>query len=180
MAGLLQLEQRRLGVSKARADAVKISGKAAAPGARRAEPVCRRPGRWHGPCSPISAVIARKMRRGLGLFLFDQPYQLVVLLDGLERLQVDRLPAGAGAMDHAGNAPLMLRLYRYDETLPAYGDQIFLGAAAFAESAQGAAQALFDHTLLALDLPADPAQIGRSVVAERAIGVQARAEGTRR
>jgi hypothetical protein len=107
---------------------------------------------------------------GLGLFFFDQPDQLVVLLDGLERLQVNRLAAGAGAMHHSGNAPLMLRLDRDDEALPAYGDQIFLGAAAFREPAQGAAQALFNRSLLALDLAADPPQIGRRVVAQRAIG----------
>ena len=73
----------------------------------------------------------------------------------------------------------MLRFNRNDEALPAYGDQIFLRAAAFRESAQGVAQAVFNHFLLALDLPADTAQIGGRVVTQRAIGVQARAERTR-
>ncbi len=64
------------------------------------------------PCSPISARHGQEDAPGLGLFFFDQPHQLVVLLDGLERLQVNRLAARTGAMHHAGNAPLMLRLDR--------------------------------------------------------------------
>ncbi len=41
-----------------------------------------------------------------------------------------------------------------------------------------AAQALFDHSLLALDLPANTAQFGRRVIAQRAIGIKARTQRT--
>ena len=68
-------------------------------------------------------------------------------------------------MHYSGNAPLMLRFDRDDEALPADGDQIFLGASPFGQPAQRAAQALFNRSLLALDLAADTPQISRGVVA---------------
>jgi membrane carboxypeptidase/penicillin-binding protein len=53
----------------------------------------------------------------------------------------------------------MLRFDGNDKALAAYGDQIFLGTSAFGQLAQSAAQALFNRSLLALDLAADTPQI---------------------
>ncbi len=44
----------------------------------------------------------------LGLLVLQQPHQFVVLLDGLQRLDEHRLPAGAGAVDHALHAAFLL------------------------------------------------------------------------
>ena len=96
VAGLLEVEHRRRRVSEAGAYAVKLGGKS---------PSCLQPidlgqgGRTLGDGVGLEAYLpghGQEDAHGLGLFFFDQPHQLVVLLDGLERLQVDRLPARTG------------------------------------------------------------------------------------
>ena len=93
MAGLLEVEHRRRRVGKAGAYAVKLGGKSSS---------CLQPidlgqgGRALGDGVGLEADLPRHGQEdapGLGLFFFDQPHQLVVLFDGLERLQVDRLAA---------------------------------------------------------------------------------------
>jgi hypothetical protein len=59
----------------------------------------------------IAADLARERDKdamNLGLLFFDEADQLVVLLDGFERLDVDRLAGRAGAVDDAGDAALEL------------------------------------------------------------------------
>ena len=63
----------------------------------------------------------------LGLLFLDEADQFVVLFDGLERLDVNRLPRGAGAVDHAADAPLELAADGNDEAVAADGDKVFLG-----------------------------------------------------
>ena len=95
-------------------------------------------------CLRLARDLARHLHEDamdLGLLLIEQADQLVVLLDGLERLNVDRLAAAAGAVHHAGNAPLPLRFHRDDEALAADGDQVFLRRAFTGESAQRLPQA---------------------------------------
>ncbi len=65
----------------------------------------------------------------LRLFFLDEAHQLVVLLDGLQRLDVDGLARRACAVDHAGNLPLQLRANGNDEAVAADGDEVFLGRA---------------------------------------------------
>ena len=77
----------------------------------------------------------------LGLLFFDQADQFVVLLDGFERLDVNRLARGAGAVNHAGDAALQLGADGNDEAVAADGDEVFLRCAFRAELAQGGAQA---------------------------------------
>ena len=115
----------------------------------------------------------------LGLLFFDQAHQFVVLLDGFQRLDVNRLPRGAGAVNHAADAPLQLGADGNDEAVAANGDEVFLGCAVLGELAQGGAQAFFDEPLLALLLAADAAQLGRGVVGQRAVGLNGALDGSR-
>src|ERR1700732_2949870 len=84
----------------------------------------------------------------LGLFFFEQADEFVVLLDGFERLDVDRLPGRAGAVDDPGNFALLLGLDGDDEAVAADGDEVILSLAVAGEPAQGGAQGLLDDPLL--------------------------------
>ena len=109
----------------------------------------------------------------LGLLVFEQAHQFVVQLDGLQRLDVYRLAAGAGAVHHARHAALELRLHRNDKALAANRDQVFLRRALAGEAAQRRAQAALDRALLSLHLAADAPQFGRSIVGQRAVRADA-------
>ena len=92
----------------------------------------------------VAAHLARERDKdamNLGLLFFDQADQLVVLLDGFERLDVDRLPRRTGAVDHARDAPLELAAHGNDEAVAANGDEVFLRGAFAGELAQRGAQA---------------------------------------
>ncbi len=179
MARLRELKHRRRRIGKPRTYACKLGGKAS-PSLQAIQLGQNRRALCDGMgLHPNLPRHGQKNAPGLGLFFFDQPHQFVILLDGLERLQVDRLPARRSAMHHSGNAPLMLRLDRDHETLPADSDQVLLRAASFRKTAQGTAQALFDHSLLAFHLPPDAPQIGGRIIAQRAIGIEARPQRTR-
>jgi len=104
------------------------------------------------------------------LFFFEKADQLVVLLDGFERLDVDRLPGGACSVDNAGDATLLLGLDGDDEAVAADGDEVVLRLVVGGEPAQGGAQALFDDALLALLFVSDAGKLGACVVGERAVG----------
>ena len=105
-----------------------------------------------------------------GLLVFEQPHQIVVQLNGFERFEIDGLAAGASAVNDALYATLDLALDGNDEALATYGDQVVLGAAAFGQTPQCGAQAVFNGALLPFHLAADAPQLGRSIVGERAIG----------
>src|ERR1700719_2341136 len=100
----------------------------------------------------------------LRLLFIEQADEFVVLLDSLQRFDEYGLSGGRRTVDDAGNLAFELRFDRDDEAVAADGDEVFLGAAAFAQAAQGFAQALFDGTVLAFDRSADTAELGRRVV----------------
>ncbi len=106
----------------------------------------------------------------LGLLFIEQADELVVLLDGFKRFDEYGLSGRRRTVDDAGHLAFELGFDRDDESVAADGDEIFLGAAAFAQAAQRFAQALFDCTVLAFHRPADAAELGRCVVVEAAIG----------
>ncbi len=110
----------------------------------------------------------------LGLLLVEQADEFVVLLDRLERLDIYGLAAAAGAVHHTRDAALELCLHRDDEALAANRDEVFLRRALAGEAAQRLAQAALDGALLPLDLAADAAQIGRGIVIQGAVRVDAR------
>ena len=179
MACLRELQHRRCCVGKPWTNAVKL-GRETSP---RLQPIQLRQDR-RSLCDGVGlhSDLARHGQEdapGLGLLFFDQPHQLVILLDGLERLQVDRLPTRRRAMHHPGNAPLILRLDRDHETFSPNRDQVFLRAAALRKTPQRTAQAFLDHSLLPFHLPPDAPQIRRRIIAQRAIGIEARTQRTR-
>src|SRR5580698_10762258 len=106
----------------------------------------------------------------LSLFFIEQADQFIVLLDGLERLDKNGLSTGAGAMNYALDAPLLLDLHRDYETLAANGDQFVLNGAAFGEPPQVAAQRFLNLATLFFHLAADAREIGRSFVVQSAVG----------
>ena len=73
-------------------------------------------------------------------------------------------------MDDAGDLALELGFDGDDEALAADGDEIVLGAAAFAEAAERFAEALFDGAVLAFHGAADAAELGGGIVVEGAVG----------
>ena len=113
----------------------------------------------------------------LGLLFFDEADEFVVLLDGFERLDVDGLAGGAGAVDDAGDAALEFAADGNDEAVAANGDEVFLRGAFDGELAQRGAEGLFDDALLAFLLAADAVELGRGVVGEGAVGLDFALDG---
>ena len=91
----------------------------------------------------------------LNQFFFQQAHQFVVLFDRLQRLNEDRLPAGARSVDYALHAAFLLDLYGDDETFAADGDELVLHRAAFGEAAQISAQRFLNRAALPFDLAAN-------------------------
>ena len=75
----------------------------------------------------------------LGLFFVEQADELVILLDGFERLDENGLPAGACAVDYSLDAALLLDFDGDHEALAANGDQLVLHGATFRQTAEIAA-----------------------------------------
>src|SRR5579862_648130 len=100
----------------------------------------------------------------LGLLLFEQPDELVVLLDGFERLHVDRLTRGTRAVHHARNAALELGSNRNDKPVASNGDDLVLCGTVAGKLTQRGTERLFNGALLAFLLAADAAQLWRSIV----------------
>ena len=78
-----------------------------------------------------------------GLFL-GQPHQLVVQVDGFERLDEQRVAAGAGAVDHAVQLAALPGDDRHHEALVADGDELLLQDAFFAVRFQEALERFLD------------------------------------
>ena len=112
----------------------------------------------------------------LGEFFFQQADEFVVLLDGFEGLDEDGLAAGAGAVDYALHAALLLDFDGDDEAFAADGDEFVLHGAAFGEAAQISAQRFLDGAALLFDFAADAGEFGRGFVFERAVGLDLVAE----
>ncbi len=96
-----ELQHRRRRVGKPRTYALELGGKTS-PGLQTVDLGQNR--RALGDRMGLHPNLSRHRQKnptGLSLFFLDQPHQLVVLLNGLERLQVNRLPAGGSAMHHA-------------------------------------------------------------------------------
>ena len=76
----------------------------------------------------------------LSLLFLQQSHELVILLNGFQRLDKDGLPARTRAVNYTLHPPLLLGLYGYNETLTPNGDQFLLNRSAFGQSAQICAQ----------------------------------------
>ena len=95
----------------------------------------------------------------LSLLFFNEAHEFVVLLDGFERLNIDCLPGGTGAVDDAADAPLQLGTDGNNEAVAANGDEIFLGGAVAGELAESGAEGLLDQALLSLLITANPVEL---------------------
>ena len=105
----------------------------------------------------------------LALLLFQQSDQFVVLLDGFQRLHINSEARRACPVHYARDAPLELCANGNHEAVAANGDDIVLRGAVRGELAQRGAKALFNLALLAFLVAANPAQLRRRVVGERAV-----------
>ncbi len=112
------------------------------------------------------------------LLLFQQADKIVVLLDGLQRLDEHGLAAGRRAMGDALHSAALLHLHRDDEAFAANGDQFLLHRSTFGKPPQIGAQRLLDRALLLLDLAPDARQFGRGAVVQSAVGQDLVAEVT--
>ena len=131
--------------SKARRNAVEVARKARP---RQQAVDQRQHARAFNQTVRVAAHLPRERDKdamNLRLLLFDEPHQLVVLLDGFERLHIDRLPRRARAVNHAGDAPLELRAHGNHEALAANGDDVVLRRILRGQLAQRRAQAFFDQ-----------------------------------
>src|SRR5207253_7457671 len=66
----------------------------------------------------------------LSLLFLQQSHELVILLNGFQRLDKNRLPARTRAMNYTLHSPLLLDFHRDDEALTANGDEILLNRSA--------------------------------------------------
>ena len=113
----------------------------------------------------------------LGLFLFEEADEFVVLLDGFEGLDVDGLAGRADAVNYAGDAALEFAANGDDEAVAANGDEVFLRGAVAGELAECGAEALFNLTLLPFLLTTNAAEFRRGVVGECAVGLNGALDG---
>ena len=70
------------------------------------------------------------------LLFIEQPHQLVILFDGFERFDENRLPARTGAVHHALDSPLLLDFYGDDKSFATNGDQFILQSAPIGQPSQ--------------------------------------------
>ena len=106
----------------------------------------------------------------LGQLFVQQAHQFVVLLDGFQRLDEYRLPAGRRSVGDALHAPALLGLHRNDEAVAANGDEFVLHGAAVGELSQVRPQRFVNGPPLPLDVAANARQLRRGAVVERAVG----------
>ncbi len=103
-------------------------------------------------------------------FFFRQLRQLVVEVDGFERLDEQRVAAGADAVDDAVELAPLPGDHRHHEALVADGDEFFLEHAFLAVRAKKPLERFLNGFLLALHVAAHAGQRDTGVVRDAAIG----------
>ena len=106
----------------------------------------------------------------LAQFFFVQADQLVVELDGLQRLDEHRGSGAARPVNHAVHAPLAAGHDRHHEPVIANGDEIFLQRSVFVMRAQEARQRFLDLPALPFAVAAQARQHDTRIVRQRAVG----------
>ncbi len=106
----------------------------------------------------------------LALLFFAQAHQFIVQVDGLERLDEQRVAAAAGAVNHAVDLALLAGHHRHDEAIVAQRDELFLQRAVVAMRAEKPLQRILDLPLLALDVAPQAMQHHAGVVSQSRIG----------
>jgi len=105
----------------------------------------------------------------LGLLFFDEADQLVVLLDGFKRLDVDCLARRTGAVNHARDAPLQLGADGMTKRSPRMVMRSSCVAPSL-ESLRRRPKAFFNEALLALLIATDAAEFGEASSAREPSG----------
>jgi hypothetical protein len=110
------------------------------------------------------------------LLFFQQTNEVIILLNGFQRLNEHGLSAGACAVNDAIDALALLRFYGDDEALAANGDEFILHCAAFRQPTEIAAQRLLDGTLLLFHVATDARELCRCAIVQRAVRLDLVAE----
>ena len=105
----------------------------------------------------------------LAHFVFRNPHQLVIELDGFERLDEQCLPGAAGAVNHAVDPAPLAGDDRHHEAVVANGDVILLHYAFFAVIANEALKRILNRPALPLHVAAQPAEQHAGVVGNGAV-----------
>ena len=105
----------------------------------------------------------------LALLFVQQPHQLVVLFDGLQRLNKHRLPRRRRPMNHPRHTLAKLRLHWNHEPLAAHRNQLLLCRSLAGQRAQRLPQALFNRPVLPLHRAPDAPQLVARVVGDRSV-----------
>jgi hypothetical protein len=105
----------------------------------------------------------------LSLLFFQQTNEVIILLNGFQRLNEHGLSAGACAVNHAIDALALLSLNGNHEALTADGDKFILNGAAFRQPPQVAAQRFLDSALLLFHITADARELSGGAIVERAV-----------
>src|SRR5580765_6170263 len=84
-------------------------------------------------------------------FFLGEAHQFVVELDGFERLDEERVPAAAGSVNHAIDAPLAASDHGHHEAVIADGYEVFLQRAVRMMGAQKAFERMLDSLALLFD-----------------------------
>src|SRR5579863_1662343 len=102
-------------------------------------------------------------------FFFEKTHEFVVLFNGFQRFDENRLAAGTGTVNHSLHSALLFDLHRNDETLAANGDQLVLHGAAFGEAPQITAERFLNRAALPFRVATDAGEFGRGFIFERSI-----------
>ena len=106
----------------------------------------------------------------LARLLFGEADELIVEVDGFERLDEERMAAGAGPVNDAIELAALSGDDRDHEALVADGDELFLEHAFLAVRAQEALERVLNRLLLPLDVAAQAVERDAGVVGDRAVG----------
>ena len=102
--------------------------------------------------------------------VFAQADELVVEVDGFERLEKERAAGAARAVNDAVDAAFLSGDDGHDVAVFADGDEVFLERAIGAMRAQESFERFLDAFLLAFDVAADAAESDAGVIGKRAVG----------
>ncbi len=96
--------------------------------------------------------------KDFALLFFAQPHKFVIQIDGIQRLDEQRLTAAACAVDNTIDPPLLPGNHRHNKPIIPNRDVLLLKYAFIAMRLQEAFERLMNRTLLLIDVPAQPVE----------------------
>ena len=170
MAGVAERQAARIRRAEARDHAAEIGGEVGL-GEQHLEFAESMPGaadRGRVLPQPFRHLAQNPMH--LARLFLGEAHQLVVQLDGFQRLEEQRVAGAAGAVDHALDAALLAGNQRHHEAVITNSDVVFLEHAVLPVYAQEALERFLDGLLLALQIAAQPAERDAGMIGNRAVG----------